>query len=405
VEPIRIAWPASLAFAATLVGGCGARTGFSVSASAGTADAGDAGTGGFDAGGGQSFRAVALSAGTDHACVLMSTGATKCWGFNRNGAIGDGSTTERHAPVDVVGLPSNIKIIAAGSMHTCALTTAGAVVCWGWNEFGQVGDGTEIDRHTPVPVVGLSSGVIAIAAGNGYSCAATDAGHVKCWGRTITPGGDVPTDVFTASFNATVTVGVAAGDEHACEVDPVAIAECWGSNAEGQLGGGTFANETGPNDVGGLFEQVASISAGNSYTCAVTLSGGAWCWGANFSVFGDPATLRESDNPVRVPGLESGVASISAGDVQACVVTTSGAAKCWGENDRGQLGNGSTTESLLPVDVVGLGSGVVSVSAGASYSCALTQDGVVKCWGANGNGTLGNGTTTDSPVPVEVVGF
>jgi alpha-tubulin suppressor-like RCC1 family protein len=268
-----------------------------------------------------------------------------------------------------------------------------------------VGDGTVADRHAPVPVHGLSSGVIDIAAGNGYSCAATEAGHVQCWGRTVAPGGNVPTDVLTATFGASVTVGVATGDEHACAVDPTGIAECWGSNVEGQLGDGTFVSGPFPGDVAGLFEQVASVSAGNSYTCAVSFSGAAFCWGANFDVFGDSASIRESASPVPVPGLSSGVAAVSAGDVQACAVTTSGAAKCWGENDRGQLGNGSTKRSTTPVDVVGLGAGVVAVSAGGSFSCALTADGAVKCWGGNVNGALGNGTTAESHVPVEVVGF
>lgn len=106
-----------------------------------------------------------------------------------------------------------------------------------------------------------------------------------------------------------------------------------------------------------------------------------------------------------MPTLSSGVAAVSAGDVQACAVTTAGAAKCWGDNDRGQLGDGSTTDRLVPVNVAGLGSGVVAVSAGGSFSCALTSNGAVKCWGANGNGALGDGTTMDSSVPVDVAGL
>jgi alpha-tubulin suppressor-like RCC1 family protein len=210
----------------------------------------------------------------------------------------------------------------------------------------------------------------------------------------------------SASSGATaVTVGVATGDEQACEVNSIGVALCWGSNVDGQLGDGTFMSTSYPVDVAALLTQIATISAGNSYTCAVTVSGGVWCWGANFNVFGSSAKMSKSDTPVPVPGLSSGVAAVSAGDVQACAVTTSGAAECWGDNERGQLGDGSTTDSVVPVNVVGLGSGVIAVSAGGSFSCALTSEGAAKCWGANGNGVLGDGTTMDSLVPVEVSGL
>ena len=112
--------------------------------------------------------------------------------------------------------------------------------------------------------------------------------------------------------------------------------------------------------------------------------------------------MNKSDRPVLVPGLSSGIAAVSAGDAQACVLTTWGAAECWGDNNHGQLGDGTATDSVVPVNVVGLGSGVVAISAGGSFSCALTSEGAVKCWGANINGALGDATTIDSPVPVEV---
>ena len=301
---------------------------------------------------------TAIAAGADHTCALTTTGGVKCWGYNSYGQLGDGTTTNRTTPVDVSGLSSGVTAIAAGYRYTCALTAAGGVKCWGSNGFGQLGDGTTTDRHTPVDVSGLSSGVTAIAVGEWHTCALTAGGATKCWGY----------------------------------------------NPYGQLGDGTTTERHTPVNVSGLSSGVTAIAASAYHTCALTAGGAAKCWGYNpFGQLGDGTTTNRI-TPVNVSGLGSGVTAIAAGWYHTCAVTTGGAAKCWGYNPYGQLGDGTTTERHTPVNVSGLSSDAQAISAGEGYTCALTSSGEIKCWGYNSSGQLGDGTTTDRHTPVNVSG-
>ena len=211
----------------------------------------------------------------------------------------------------VTGLPSGVQSIAAGGGHTCALTAAGGVVCWGWNKYGQLGDGSTTDQTSPVPVVGLSSGVRAIAAGYGHTCALNADGHVSCWGAN--PRGQLG-DGTTQNNSSPATVAgltavaqaLSAGGAHTCAVLSGGDVSCWGNNADGQLGDGTNAKRTGPIAVTGL-TSVQSVAAGAAHTCAVTGTGAVLCWGSNeYGQVGDGTQARIRAYPVAVLSPRTG---------------------------------------------------------------------------------------------------
>ena len=339
---------------------------------------------------------VGVEAGERHTCVLTSAGGVKCWGFNHDGQLGDGQGEDRSAPVDVMGLTSGVKAIVAGWRHTCAITSAGGIKCWGNNHDGQLGDGTKIDRKTPQDVVGLMTRVTAIAAGERHTCALTTSGGVKCWGQNHDgPLGDgtrkdkvTPVDVTGLTSGVTA---ITAGVRHTCALTSAGGMKCWGNNHDGQLGNGTENDSPNPVDVAGLTSGVTAISARWRHTCALTSEGGVKCWGNNHEgVVGD-GTRTDRHTPVDVAGLTRGVKAIASGWRHVCVLMTDGSAKCWGSNHEGQLGDGTGIDRKSPVDVVTIPGGMVAISVGGQHTCALSQ-GTVTCWGENEDGQLGDGT-------------
>ncbi len=362
-----------------------------------------------------------VSAGGGHTCALTSAGGVQCWGANTSGQLGNGTTTASNVPVDVQGLSVGVVDVSAGVGQTCAVTTAGAVKCWGANFLG---DGTTTASSVPVDVIGLGSGVVRVSTGLQVTCAVTSAGAVKCWGANA--HGEL--GIGTTSAYSLVPVGVvglgsgvaavSVGGFDSCALTTAGAVRCWGLNESGGLGNGTTTASSVPVGVVGLGSGVAAVSVGFDVACAVTSGGALKCWGDNaYGRLGQGTSTIGSSVPVGVVGLGSGVAAVSVAGISSCALTTVGAVKCWGDNSKGQLGAGSISglsstviteegnSSTVPVEVVGLASGVVAVSTSGFHACAVTSAGQVKCWGDNSSGGLGDGTITSSSVPVDVVGL
>lgn len=356
-----------------------------------------------------------VDAGLYHTCMLTSAGGVKCWGSTAYGQVGNGVITpNRVTPVDVTGLTSGISAVVTGQNHSCALTTGGGVQCWGDNQYGQLGDGSaSAYSATPVNVSGLSSGVSSIAAGEHHTCAVLSGGGVRCWGRNgngqlgngQTSNSNVPVNVCTDGPTCgTLLSGISAvagGEFHTCALTTGGGVQCWGYNVEGQLGDNYASGWQSliPVQVSGLSSGVTAITAGSRHTCAI-VGGAAMCWGYNNDgQVGDNSTNNRFV-PVSVNGLGSGVTIINAGYEFTCAVA-SDAAQCWGNNLVGQLGDGNApTRSLIPVGVTGLSSGVDSVRGGGYHTCAVMDDGLVKCWGNGSVYQLGDGNNAQQNTPV-----
>jgi len=301
----------------------------------------------------------AIAVGQNVACAVTEAHTARCWGPNDHGQLGNGSNATSLVPLEVTGL-GPVKMIAAGFYHACAITSAGAVKCWGANSHGALGNQTTTDSAVPVSVVGLSAGVQAIVAGNDHTCALTSAGAVKCWGDNASgqlgnnsgAAASVPVDVVGLSAGVSALYG---GMNSTCAVTPGARLRCWGNGDHGMLGTGVAIDRAViPVEPTALPPGITDLGFGWFHGCGRTPSGGALCWGANsHGQLGD-GTTRDRTEPALVQGLESGVSSIAVGQDFSCATLLSGAAACWGRNESSQLGDGTGVDRATPVIVQGL---------------------------------------------------
>ncbi len=377
-------------------------------------------------------KVIAVAAGGTHTIELKSDGTVWAWGWNNFGQLGDGTTTDSLAPIQVSGL-TDVTAIAAGDVHSIALKNDGTIWAWGFNRAGQLGDGTTIYSSTPVQVSGLTD-VTAIAAGSYHSIAIKTDGTVWAWGwnrggqlgvetteTCVFPLMEWSCSTTPVQSNITDVTAIAAGSYHSIAIKTDGTVWTWGNNYYGQLGDGTTTNSITPVQVSGLTD-VTAIAAGNVHSVALKNDGTVWTWGNNYyGQLGD-GTTTNSITPVQVSGL-TGVAAIAGGGMQewstgyTIALKTDGTVWAWGSNEYGQLGatvtetcsvsfgrwgSISTSCSTTPVELSGL-TGVAAISAGNSHTLALKTDNTVWAWGGNEYGQLGDGTTTNSTTPVQVI--
>jgi Alpha-tubulin suppressor and related RCC1 domain-containing proteins len=340
-------------------------------------------------------RHMQVSAGYYHTLALKEDGTVWTWGYNGYGQLGDGTTTDSTVPSQVSGL-TDVVSVAAGSHYSLAIKSDGTVWGWGNNNFGQLGDGSTTNRTTPVQVSGLT-GVVSIAAGGYHSLAVKSDGTVRAWGYNSNGQlGDGTTTSRTTPVQVsglTGVVSISAGVYYSIAAKSDGTVRAWGWNPYGQLGDGTTTNRTSPVQVNGI-TGVVSVVAGGSHAIAVKSNGTVWGWGYNHNgQLGDGEIWTKSTTPVQTIGLANTV-SAAAGYQHSLAMKTNGTIWGWGSS-------GYTTGSSTPELIVGITDSVF-VEAGHYHNIAVDSDGTIWAWGFNNYGQLGDGTTTNSATPVQV---
>jgi alpha-tubulin suppressor-like RCC1 family protein len=364
-----------------------------------------------------------VTAGYFHACVRFASGFAMCWGRNEDfGELGNGTTLSTGVPEPAMG--AGLKQLIAGAHDTCGILVDGGGECAGKGGLGELGDGVfDADVPYPVPMSVLPAAPITLASGTDFTCVVVADGNVYCVGDGSTGqlgngGTEVSTAAVQVSLQGKQATAVAALNLHACALLVDGTVSCWGVDTSGQLGDGNPIDDAGssatPLAVQGLPGAASAICAGNDFSCAVVgndANSTVWCWGDNtFGQLGnDDPTVPASSTAVQVIGAAdtplTGAVSITCGAAHACIGNDyAGNISCWGANGSGQLGNGSTGEKNFTASLV---SGVTefpeSLSAGGFFTCAMFASPNVVCWGDNGFGQLGNGGADQgelTPTPV-----
>ncbi|GAA0800672.1 RCC1 domain-containing protein [Spirilliplanes yamanashiensis] len=388
----------------------------------------------------------ALSLGADHSCALRTTGTLWCWGTGTDGRLGNGGTTDVLTPVQV-GADTTWRAVTGGRYHTCAARTDNTAWCFGDNPGGQLGVADLADRHTPAqagsattwasvsagPLAQQTCGVrsdgslwcwgntgafdtapVEVSAvqtwetpstGEDYGCATRTDGTLWCWGRNwngrLGAGDNAHRPVPAQVGSATTWSSVMAGMAHACATRTDGTLWCWGQNADGQLGLGHTTNQVAPVQVTSpAATGWLSVTAGAYFTCAIRTGGALYCWGSNNGgQLGIGSTVNQSSPVLVSTPATTGWTTVRGGWQHACGLRTN-LLFCWGDGGSGRLGLGSTAQQTTPAQVAG--TGWSSFALGADHGCGLRTTGALWCWGAGADGRLGTGATTDVLAPVQI---
>jgi alpha-tubulin suppressor-like RCC1 family protein len=334
--------------------------------------------------------------------ALMEDGTVRSWGANSYGQLGDGSYIWHSTPVPVLGLSGVVQLVA-GAANACALLNDGTVRCWGAGSQSVLGNNSTANAPSPVAVSMAGLSFTELVAGSSHFCGLATTGGVYCWGyNNLGQLGDgtttnrfVPT---AANLGGMAVSDIFAGGNTTCALSNQGQLYCWGENYFGEFGNGSVASYTLNMQSTGFYPVV---SAAPGYTlCALTPLGTVTCAGNNQNGQIGDGTTTQHLTPTAVPGM-TGVTSLATSTQSTCATRSDGTAWCWGANGYGQLGNGTITASSTPSQVVGL-SGATTISAAYSHICARKSDGSVWCWGSNAGGELGDGTLSSRFVATRV---
>ena len=364
----------------------------------------------------------ALSAGGSHSCLILDDDSLECWGNNANGQLGDGSTTDRRTPTEVdLGTDRTAKAISAGHQHTCAILDDDSLACWGSNNHERLGlgSGDTSNRTSPTTVdlgdddMGNAHTAKAVSLGNSHTCAILGNGDLNCWGFNgsgrLGDGTATDRDIphFVNLGGIRTAKAVSLGNTHTCAIRDDDSLLCWGSNNDGRLGIGdsSAGDQAHPTAVPLAAGRTAkAIALGNHHACAILDNDSLVCWGS-----GDDGRLglgdtTDRDTPTAVDlGAGRTASSVSCGSSHTCALLDDGSVKCWGQNTSGQVGDGSNDDRDAPTAVnLGAGRTATALDVGGTHSCALLDDDSLVCWGSNGQGRLGDGSNSNSNAPTAV---
>lgn len=360
--------------------------------------------------------ATELMAGEMSVCARVGSTGVRCWGWNSDGQLGDGTTVKSWVPVPVTGLSdvSSLASVSSAARHKCARTSSSAAYCWGENFSGEIGTGSANPTSHTTPVAStVFDPASGVSLGRSTTCGVV-AAKVQCvgsnyFGQLATGNVDTPKLTLTtakasAGIDLTGVTDVFGGNSHTCALISGA-AYCWGLGTDGQLGNGSQTNKTYATAVTGS-EAFSALSVGRLFTCGVKTNKTVMCWGKNANgQLGDGTTTTRS-SPVSVGALAE-VTGLAAGSDSACAIKTDKTVWCWGNGGSGQMGNGTDGgTNSTPVRVTSMVDAEEIVAAGTSY-CVRRTSGAVSCWGSNSQGELGQNpvSTPDAPTPIDVSGF
>jgi alpha-tubulin suppressor-like RCC1 family protein len=332
------------------------------------------------------------------------------WGFNYSGQLGDNSTiTSRSSPVSVIGGFTDWCQVSNSSQHTAAVRTNGTLWAWGYNNVGQLGDNTIINKSSPVSVVGGFTDWCQVSANRCHTAAVRTNGTLWAWG--CNGSGRLGDNTATSRSSPVLVVGgftdwcqVAAGGCHTAALRTNGTLWAWGVGFSGRLGDGTITSRSSPVSVIGGFTDWCQVSAGERHTAAVRTNGTLWAWGENGNGQAGDGTTTCKTSPVSVIGGFTDWCQVSAADFHTAALRTNGTLWTWGFNIHGRLGDGTITARSSPVSVIGGFTNWCQVAAGTAHTAAVRTNGTLWAWGYNLNGRLGDNTATDRSSPVSVIG-